>query len=335
MTVDNLNLQSLASLVSQYQRQINTVIVVLLVLYLLALSADLIWRIVPEPQAQAQNFNSLNQSGSSSRSSSANGPNNVRELQRLDLFGKLSKDAPVVKEEAVTDAPETRLNLVLAGVVATTSPEFGTAIIENKGTQEVYGVGEKIEGTKASLRQVQKDRVIIRNNGRDETLMLVGIDFEKASKAQEASSKPIAPVKNAKSKNAKNKSTKPKSSNSRSKTQPKAETKRLSNEAVAATKKLRGSPDSFIDFIRIAPKRKDNETIGYTVSPGKDPALFTAVGLETGDVITLINGLDVTDASQTIEALGVLRSADSIELTIDRKDEVLTLFLELPEATDS
>ena len=52
-------------------------------------------------------------------------------------------------------------------------------------------------------------------------------------------------------------------------------------------------------------------------------------------MIKQINGLDVTDPSQTIEALGVLRKAETIELTISRQDEILSLFLELPEATDS
>ncbi|MBO1256826.1 type II secretion system protein GspC [Alteromonas sp. 5E99-2] len=329
MTVDKLNLQLLTLYVSQYQRHINRVIVVVLVLYLLALSADLIWRIIPEPQPSSQNISEQNGNRPSVKAGSTSSSAILRSLQQLNLFGD-AVQVEVQEQDVVQDAPETSLNLVLAGVVASSSPEFGAAIIESKGTQYTYGVGDDIEGTKATLKQVNTDRVIIRNRGRDETLMLEGIDFDNENRngprTRDTVQAPVEPRKPNRSK-----------PNKASKLAPvsKTEKPRLSQESIAATQKLRGSPDSFIDFISIAPQRENNTTVGYRVSPGKDPALFNAVGLKRGDVIKQINGLDVTDPSQTIEALGVLRKADTIELTISRKDETLSLFLELPEASDS
>jgi general secretion pathway protein C len=98
--------------------------------------------------------------------------------------------------------------------------------------------------------------------------------------------------------------------------------------------KRQKQPDSFIDFISVAPHREDNALVGYRVSPGRNPSLFQAVGLESGDIITQINGLDVTDPEQTMEAMGALRSSSSIELTVSREGELMTLYLELPEPTD-
>lgn len=333
MTVDKLNLQLLTLYVSQYQRHINRVIVAVLVLYLLALSADLIWRIIPEPQPSSQNISEQNGNRPSVRAGSTSSSAILRSLQQLNLFGD-AVQVEVQEQDVVQDAPETSLNLVLAGVVASSSPEFGAAIIESKGAQYTYGVGDDIEGTKATLKQVNADRVIIRNRGRDETLMLEGIDFDQAQRNGPQTRSNVSITRQ--SDEVSNTGSVVKS-NKASKLAPvtKTEKPRLSQESIAATQKLRGSPDSFIDFISIAPQREGNQTVGYRVSPGKDPVLFNAVGLKRGDVIKQINGLDVTDPSQTIEALGVLRKADTIELTISRQDEILSLFLELPEATDS
>ena len=314
MAVDKLNPQSLALFFSQNQRHINTLIVVLLALYLLAFAAELVWRIIPEPQSDAQNTVAAASRNTPSRN--ANSSANISALQRLNLFGKVQQAVqPVV--EAVSDAPETRLNLVLTGVVSSSTPENGAAIIEHRGSQDTYGVGEKIEGTNAVLRLVQEDRVIIRNGSRDETLMLEGIDYAQANRERESRIQ------------------RQRSQRRSQAMQPREEKDvELSQQAVEATRQLRESPDSFIDFISVAPHRANNELIGYRVSPGRNSALFQAVGLENGDIITQINGLDVTDPDQTMEAMGALRSAPAIELTVSRKGDVLTLFLELPEPND-
>ena len=51
-----------------------------------------------------------------------------------------------------------------------------------------------------------------------------------------------------------------------------------------------------------------------------------------GDVITQINGLDLTDLQQSQEALSELRNAQTIELTIIRDGGLTTLYLDLPES---
>lgn len=310
MAVYKLSPQSLALFLSQNQRYINTLIVVLLALYLLALAADLVWKIIPEPAPPSQNLTKSVVSSSIKRS---NQGVDVRALQRLNLFGRANQPPKPKAQEDVTDAPETRLNLVLAGVVSSNLPENGAAIIENRGSQSTYGIGEKIEGTRATLSQVQVDRVIIRNAGRNETLMLEGINYEQANQNR-----------------ARVRAEQARRQSPAARTNKSSQTPRLSKEAVQATQQLRGKPDSFIDFISIAPHRENNQMMGYRVSPGKDPSLFNAVGLQKGDIINQINGLDVTEPSQAIEALDVLRNAEVIELMLSRKGEIVTVFLELP-----
>ena len=307
MTFNRPNPQPLVVYLSQHQKQLHTIVVVLLSLYLIAFAAKFVWRIIPEPQLSATP--TISRAPVISSSSGKSGVN-IAKIQQLNLFGNAAaKPAEPVAE--VTDAPETRLNLTLTGVVASSDQEAGTAIIENRGSQAVYGLGEKIEGTNATLQKVYNDRVIIKNGVRNETLMLDGIDYDEANRRREmqARQRP-APQED----------------------EYEDDTVELSEEAIEATAALRERPASFTDFISISPKTEEGQLIGCQVSPGKEPELFKSAGLEAGDVITQINGLDLTDLQQSQEALSELRNAQNIELTIIRDGSLTTLYLDLPEA---
>ena len=305
MTFNKPNPQSLVVYLSQHQKQLHTIVVVLLSLYLIAFAAKLVWRIIPEPQLSATP--TVSRAPVISSPSGQNGVN-IAKIQQLNLFGNAAaKPAEPVAE--VTDAPETRLNLTLTGVVASSEQEAGTAIIENRGSQAVYGLGEKIEGTNATLQKVYNDRVIIKNGVRNETLMLDGIDYDEANRRREMQA--------------------------RNRPEPEEleeDTVELSDEALEATAALRERPANFTDFISISPKTEEGQLIGYQVSPGKEPELFKSAGLQAGDVITQINGLDLTDLQQSQEALSELRNAQTIELTIIRDGSLTTLYLDLPES---
>ena len=305
MTFNKPNPQSLVVYLNQHQKQLHTIVVVLLSLYLIAFAAKLVWRIIPEPQLSATP--TVSRAPVISSPSGQNGVN-IAKIQQLNLFGNAAaKPAEPVAE--VTDAPETRLNLTLTGVVASSEQEAGTAIIENRGSQTVYGLGEKIEGTNATLQKVYNDRVIIKNGVRNETLMLDGIDYDEANRRREMQA--------------------------RNRPEPQEEeedTVELSEEALEATAALRERPANFTDFISISPKTEEGQLIGYQVSPGKEPELFKSAGLQAGDVITQINGLDLTDLQQSQEALSELRNAQTIELTIIRDGSLTTLYLDLPES---
>ena len=305
MTFNKPNPQSLVVYLNQHQKQLHTIVVVLLSLYLIAFAAKLVWRIIPEPQLSATP--TVSRAPVISSPSGQNGVN-IAKIQQLNLFGNAAaKPAEPVAE--VTDAPETRLNLTLTGVVASSEQEAGTAIIENRGSQTVYGLGEKIEGTNATLQKVYNDRVIIKNGARNETLMLDGIDYDEANRRREMQA--------------------------RNRPEPEEleeDTVELSDEALEATAALRERPANFTDFISISPKTEEGQLIGYQVSPGKEPELFKSAGLQAGDVITQINGLDLTDLQQSQEALSELRNAQTIELTIIRDGSLTTLYLDLPES---
>ncbi|MEP0356119.1 type II secretion system protein GspC [Paraglaciecola sp.] len=302
MTVANYNVNQLWLQLVKNQHKINIVLIILLSIFLLAYAAELTWRLWPHPEQG--NTQSVSLSKKSTRSNSPQ-TLNLAALKRLNLFGDLTAK-PVKEKEKVTEAPVTRLKLTLTGVVTSTEEGNGAAIIESRNQQQTYGVNDEIEGTNATLEEVHVDRVIISNNGINETLMLDGVDYNTQSSS--TASKPSRP-------------TAAKSSSNR---------RTLSSDALDARRELQQKPTSFTDYIAVAPNKKDGQLTGYRVSPGKKSSLFKEVGLKSGDVITELNGLDLTDIQQGLEAMNLLRESESLQMTVLRRDEFITIYLDLP-----
>ena len=307
MTVGNYNLNQIWLQFGKYQQQLRLVLVILLALYLIAFAAELTWRLLPEPETATTS--NRTQHSAAIATSSPNNRVNLAQIKRLNLFGDLSAE-PVVEQPTVTDAPETNLNLTLSGVVASSDPKVAAAIIENRGKQNVYGINEPIEGTRAILKEVYEDKVIIRNGSRNETLMLDGVDYNNSTTVR--NNRPRTRT-----------STRPASN-------PREQRNTLSKDIAEATRELQKKPTGFTDYIAISPYRQDGQLQGYRISPGKKPKLFKAAGFKAGDVVVEINGLDLTDPQQSLEAMQALRRAQSLQLTVNRGEDRLTLYLDFP-----
>ncbi|GAB5380088.1 MAG: type II secretion system protein GspC [Aliiglaciecola sp.] len=310
MTVGSTNLSNIWLQISKFQSQINLAIVILLSIYLLALLADFTWRLFPEPNSVAQQSKIV--SGSQTTRQGSGNKLNLAQLKSLNLFGDMTAQPVAPVQQQVTEAPETRLNLTLSGVVATNDPSIAAAIIENRGTQNTYGIEDEIDGTNATLVEVYADRVIIENGPRRETLMLDGIEYSNETPIYQPRMETIAG----------------------GDVIEREEYKVLSEEIAESTRALQRSPTNFADFIAISPNTSDGQLNGYRIAPGKNPNLFKAAGFVAGDIVTEINGLDLTDPQQALEAMAELREAQSLQLTINRGEEYLTLFLDFPEAEE-
>ncbi|WED21924.1 type II secretion system protein GspC [Vibrio sp. JC009] len=226
----------------------------------------------------------------------------LTELKNANLFGVYSENAlaPEVAAPVVQNAPKTRLNLVLVGAVASSQPENSLAVISNKGNQSTYGVGEVIEGTRAKLKAVLIDRVIIDNSGRDETLMLEGIEYKKLTDNGRTS------VRN--------------SSDSGNSPVSKL-------EAIRA--EITQNPQVLLQYIRLSQVRnKEGKISGYRVRPGKDRVLFESVGLKNGDIATHLNGEELTDPKTMSKVWQSLSELTEVNLTVERGGQVEEIYIQ-------
>ena len=261
-----------------------------MIVYLISFASEITWRFIPEPQKP------LNTQTQPTAVKVATKRTDVRVIQSHNLFGTANAKPKAVVEAPINDAPETRLNLTLSGTVYSDDQSKALAVIENRSVQANYQVGEKIEGTNATLRQVFADRVIIKNGNRNETLMLDGVDFKRMVDNTVVNQRAPEPPR----------------------TRPKP---RMTPEATAAISRLKKSPESFAEFLSVSRVRD-----GIRVAR-KDPSL-SVIWLEARDLVTEINGLNLSDMSQLGEAMMAMRST-MMQLTVKRGEEYLSVDLEL------
>lgn len=284
--------------------RLNQIFSVVLVITLAWLAARITWFVVPSP---AQKPLQVSMSGVKTQS------NNSSELERVisaKLFGQYQEKTTEVVQ-TVTDAPQTTLNLKLTGVVATgKTPEQGTAIIENNGVEQVYAIDEQIDGSGAVLKQVIEDRVILQVNGRMETLMLDGLEYQQLTvansaieegqlqEAGEAGPDEMGPAQ--------------------------GDIDELRREMTAEPMKL-------FDYIRVQPRNRGGKMYGYALLPGKDPKMFAQFGLQPNDVAVEINGVRLDDMQQAYSVMQELGEAKQVSIKLERDGEMKDISISLSQ----
>ena len=93
---------------------------------------------------------------------------NIRQIIAAHIFGD-SRPAP----RQAPQVSETKLNLSLQGVLAATNPQMARAIIAvGSKAGKLYGVGDEIEGTNASVETISDDVVMLARAGALESLAM-------------------------------------------------------------------------------------------------------------------------------------------------------------------
>lgn len=283
------------------QNKISKVLQFLLLVYIAWILAQLSWKLVPQPPIRAVSLSASNTVSNDAVVA------DVNRITALNLFGDYQKKEQAIVQQNVEDVPETRLALKLTGVVPSTNPQRAAAIIEKSGRQEVYGIDEKIDGTRAVVREIFSDRIILEQTGRRETLMLEGRDYDAIAAEQ--------------------------------KTQPKVQKKVVQQKTTvdpSAKKEIDTlrqqafkDPGKLVDYLKVSPVRRNSRLVGYRLYPGKNPKVFRSVGLKAGDIAVEINGYDLTNLSQAMQAMQQLKEAQEASITVERNNALQQIFISL------
>lgn len=286
--------------VLRWQKPISEGLTLLLLVGSAWILGKMVWLVLDKP-TQVPNW-----SPTMSEQKSERQPLDISVLQKGALFGVFTepKEAPVVEQPVVVDAPQTRLSLVLAGVVASNDAQKSLAVIANRGTQATYGVNENIDGTQAKLKAVMPDRVIISNAGRNETLMLEGMDYSAPAAASVVN--PSRAQSN----------------------QPSQTPQQMGDRLDAIREAIANNPQEIFQYVRLSQVTRDDKVLGYRVSAGKDPALFESIGLQDGDVAVALNGMDLTDPNVMNNVFQTMSEMTEMSLTVERDGQQHNVYIQ-------
>lgn len=247
---------------------------------------------------------------------------NIKKIYENDLFGTYTKELPHAKQVEITPLPEPPpvqkitapkisepeflppLNITLKGiiVVGTNDAKNRTIIQDNVTSQEAtYKIGDTIQD--AQLIRIFKNKIILLRsvNGQQEVLYL---------REQDAKTDPVYALLDGWESIIK------KTGDVTFLIDPTLFVDRIKNLA------------QLIDLLNITTAYQKGKSIGLRIGQAATASLGSALGLQTGDIITQINQkpVNTTDERLTVyKKVVTLKLNDSITVTLIRKGTTITL----------
>ncbi|MCP1673030.1 general secretion pathway protein C [Natronocella acetinitrilica] len=277
-----------------------TVVLVVALAYTLA---ELTWQLLPVEQSAAPPPAARQESPSSS----SDRPSAGDTVAALRLFGAPGALNGGSVRQIPVDAPDTRLNLTLRGVLYDPGDQLARVIIATGGRNEdVYRVGDELTGG-ATIDAIMQDRVILLREGRHETLRLPEDQIRGGTPVALDTLPGGAPE--------------------------------ISEDNVgiddAGTgmdddmrQTLLQNPDDFTRYVQPQPYMVDGEFRGFRLQAGSDPQVMQSVGLEAGDIVTEINGQLLDNPQVGIATLRDAAEQNRLDLTILRDGATRTITIE-------
>lgn len=206
-------------------------------------------------------------------------------VQSWHLFGVYQAEAG---NDRPVDAPETRLSLELLGLFQTRDRDKSSAIIAEKGKEaELFHIGDAIPGN-AELEEIYADRVILRRQGRLETLRLNEIKGLPGGGVTQV-------------------------------TEPAPQTQAPSPQTDLAQQRL-----ALIRQLGLQPVSEGGAE-GYRIGEQAPKQLIEQVGLNQGDVVVSVNGYPLGNEESDLAALQSYLDSQAASIVVQRGEQEFTV----------
>ncbi|RKZ75883.1 MAG: type II secretion system protein GspC [Gammaproteobacteria bacterium] len=221
----------------------------------------------------------------------------ISTLVGTQLFGK-SKIKLQFATQIKKTHPDTKLNLKLQGIYYSSNPHISRAMIAAKsGKSAAYRIGQPLSNG-VVLHKIYPKQVILLKNGQKETLHLIGTQKITTHKIKES-----------------------------------VEVKRRQKEDKIKPEKLLGlyqrelktNPSRLMKLVRLFPVNQGGRFVGYRLKPGKDTTLLSQFDLQSGDILTGINGVKMDSPLKGLGVVQQLATANRIDLEVLRHGRVVSL----------
>jgi general secretion pathway protein C len=231
-----------------------------------------------------------------------------------NIFGATVKveEAPVEEVAPIEVLEETKLQLSLLGTIAGDT-DSGRAIIldQRKRSQDIYRVGDSVQ--EAEIRQILRGKVILRHGEKDEILLMVEGD----KKDESAKPKTAARADRRRSRLQTGIPTRT------SPPEKVSETGAIKEETISISQDvLQNSMNDINDLmtqVRVRPYFRRGKSEGLIVSQIRADSVFANLGLMNGDIISSVNGKQISTPEEAFGFYNSLKSGGEISIEITRR----------------
>jgi general secretion pathway protein C len=234
----------------------------------------------------------------------------VSKLTGIPLPKEPDVKEPIAAEPKIDMSSEpvhTSLRVKLLGTLVAGLPEWSIASIQDVVTlkTQTYMVGDTIQT--ATVLEIERSRVIIKNNNRREFIDATSGDGSQAPPPIVASPVVQAPAANTAPPPGVTLGAGIKAVSENEYEVPRAEIdKTLSNLNDVAMQ------------ARIVPAFKDGVAQGFKLFSIRPDSIYTKIGVQNGDVLKRINGYDLNSPEKALEIYSKLKEASRIDIEIER-----------------
>lgn len=255
-------------------------------------SAELFWRfLTPTPESL---------SASSTETPQTQAHRLTLNQLPLNLFG-IPKTAQTTQPKVdSTQLKRTRLNLTLIGVLE--KGDQSVAILKRPGKDDAaYKIGETIQSG-VTLSAVHTTWIVLDNNGQAEKLALPGIKEDSSTPVRQ---KPTASV-------------------------PPPNLTLTQQQKLDHYKKLiQQNPMNLMKAVQVKPLYQNGGLQGFQVMPGTERTIFKALGFQSRDIITEVNGVKFNSMAVAMQKGPSLINADTFNIKLIRNNQPTELTVNL------
>jgi len=211
-----------------------------------------------------------------------------------NLFNTRSASAPQTEKVDVNSLEETKLNLKLWGTVSGTE-DGDYAVIEDVKAREqnLYRTGDAIQT--ATVKEIFREKVVLTVNGKDEILQMQELTSGKTisrpgglpTRGQTASSGRVR-------------------------------AQRISLRRSYIEQSMTDMA-SLMTQVQISPHMEDGVPAGLSLSSIKPNSIFRRMGLRNGDVITGVDGAEISSVDDALKLVDNLKSSSKLSVQLKRR----------------
>jgi general secretion pathway protein C len=211
--------------------------------------------------------------------------------------------------EVVEDLAATKLPLRLLGTAAVipSGASWAAVVDESKRRTVIVGVGDQLN--KATVKRIERRRLVLSEGGKLRELVL---DEEAAPAIKGGRAMASSRGKRARGRTAR--APKPATQKVTRLDEDRFKVKRDDVDEVME------NPTNLFSQARILPKYDDGTMVGLQINAIKPGSLFEEIGIQSGDVITKLNGITIDNPQESAKVLTEFSEAETFTVDVERED---------------